>query len=574
MDPSHLNASLEQAERLLNKGLLHDAEAMYREILHKLPGQPRASQGLGLIALHTGNASAAVELLQMAAISLPDDPSINTQLGLAFGAAGDPKSSEACLRQALNLAPSFADGHLNLANLLLESGRINEAAISYKKAVELAPENGSIHYGIGLLEMRRGDNSAATVAFETAVRFAPALFPARVNLANLMLYTGQHAEAVLQLEEAVAYAPNNFDAQLNLCAALQQTNRTKEAVEVARSALSLAPDSPELLLNLSSAETADGHPEDAWRTLDRALGIAADYAPAKLNRAMVRLLLNDMPDAWEDFEARPTRGAIPNPAIAAIKEWQDQTLDGKIILVWAEQGFGDVLQFVRFLPRLKELGAKVIFATTKPLLRLLASFKDIDAYYDLNGSEPFPFVDFHLPLLSIMHRLKISENDVKATKKYITTPRIRSELWQPSGSKSIGLCWQGSPTNPNDHRRSLQPDELFKRLQKADLELVGLQYGTDNTLINNPGGLVTDFTDLAVLIEQLDLVITVDTSVAHLAGAMGKRVWVMLPFAPDWRWMTGRSDTPWYPSMRLFRQARPGDWMSVYKALEDALTEI
>ena len=574
MDPSRLNASLKQAERLLNTASLHDAEAIYREILNEVPGQPKASQGLGLIALHTGNASAAVELLQTAAISLPNDPSINTQLGLAFGAAGDPKSSEFCLRRALELAPNFADGHLNLANLLLESGRITEAATSYKNAIELAPENGSIHYGIGLLEMRRGDQSAAIEAFETAVRFAPALFPARVNLANLMLYAGQHAKAVSHLEEAVAYAPNNFDAQLNLCAALQQTNRTSEAVEVARSALSLVPESPELLLNLSSAETADGHPEDAWRTLDRALGIAPDYAPAKLNRAMVRLLLNDIPGAWEDFETRPSRGAIPTPGIAAIQEWQNQSLEGKVIIVWAEQGFGDVLQFVRFLPRLKELGAKVIFAATQPLQRLLTFFDGIDAYYDLDGSEPLPFIDFHLPLLSIMHRLKISKMDVRASRNYIKTQNTKSELWQPSDSKSIGLCWQGSSTNPNDHRRSLQPDDLFKRLQKFDLELVGLQYGANDTLINNPGGLVSDFTDLALLIKQLDLVITVDTSVAHLAGAMGKPVWVMLPFAPDWRWMTIRSDSPWYPSMRLFRQARPGDWISVYNALEDAITEL
>jgi len=574
VDPSRLKASLEQAERLLNKGSLHDAEAIYRELLSELPGQPKASQGLGLIALHTGNASAAVELLQVAAISLPNDPSITTQLGLAFGAAGDPKSSETCLRKALELAPSFADGHLNLANLFLESGRITEAAKSYKNAIKLAPKNGSIHYGIGLLEMRRGDHPSAIAAFEKAIQFAPALFPARVNLANLMLLNGQHEKAVLQLEAAVAYAPNNFDAQLNLCAALQQTNRTNEAVEVARSALSLAPESPELLLNLSSAETDDGHPEDAWRTLDRALGIAPDYAPAKLNRAMIRLLLSDMPDAWEDFEARPSRGALPNPGIAEIQEWQDDSLDGKSILIWAEQGFGDVLQFVRFLPRLKELGAKVILAATQPLQRLLTPFEGIDKFYALDGSEPLPLVDFHLPLLSIMHRLNISEIDLQTSKNYITGPKITSELWQPTSSKSIGLCWQGSPTNPNDHRRSLQPDELFKFLQKCDFELVGLQYGAGDTRINNPGGCVSDFFDLAALIEQLDLIITVDTSIAHLAGAMGKRVWVMLPFAPDWRWMTERSDTPWYPSMRLFRQVRPGDWISVYTSLEQALTEI
>jgi len=574
VDPSRLNASLEQAERLLNQGALHDAEAIYREILDELPGQPKASQGLGLIALHTGHASAAIELFQMAAIGQPDDAAIHTHLGLAFGAAGDQRSSEACLREALEIAPAFADAHLNLANLLLETGRIDDAALSYGQAVELAPENGAVYYGMAMLEMRRGDQASAIEALKTALRFAPALLPARVNLANLLLHTGQHAEAVSHLEEAVAHAPNNFDAQLNLCAALQQTNRTTEAVEVARSALSLAPESPELLLNLSSAETADGHPEDAWRTLDRALGVAPDYAPAKLNRAMVRLLLGDMPGAWEDFEARPSRGAIPHSGIAALPEWQGQTLDGKSIIVWAEQGFGDALQFVRFLPRLKDLNATVIFAATQPLKGLLASLDGIDAFYDLDGDAAFPSVDFHLPLLSVMHRLEISEKNLSSAENYIVTPTIESELWRPSGRKSMGVCWQGSASNPNDHRRSLQPDDLFERLQKFDWEMIGLQYGADDTLIENPGARVADFAELAVLIDPLDLVLTVDTSVAHLAGAMGKPVWVMLPFAPDWRWMTERSDTPWYPSMRLFRQATPGDWASVYTAVEDAITQL
>ena len=222
MDASRLNASLDQAERLLNQGSLHDAEAIYREVLDESPGQPIASQGLGLIALHTGHASAAVELLQMAAIGQPDDAAIHTHLGLAFGAASDQASSEACLRKAIDLAPSFADAHLNLANLLLETERINDAAQSYERAEQLAPESGPVYYGTAMLEMRRGDHSAAIEALETALRFAPALLPARVNLANLLLHTGQPTEAVAHLEEAVAIAPNNFDAQLNLCAALQQ----------------------------------------------------------------------------------------------------------------------------------------------------------------------------------------------------------------------------------------------------------------------------------------------------------------------------------------------------------------
>jgi tetratricopeptide (TPR) repeat protein len=555
----------------LRQGELQDAEALYREILDDTPGQPNASQGLGLIALHTGHASAAVELLQMASIGLPEDATIHTHLGLAFATACDARSAEACYRKAISLANDFADAHLNLANLLLESERIAEAAIEYDTAKSIAPESGAVHYGTAMLELARGRPSAAITAFKKALTYASDLLPARVNLATLLYRQGNHEEAVSQLEEAVSLAPDSFDARLNLCAMLQQTNRTSDAVEIARGTLALAPESPELLLNLSSAETANGNPEDAWRTLDRALGVAPDYAPAKLNRAMVRLLLGDMPGGWEDFEARPSRGILPHPSIAKIPVWKDEDLSDRSIIVWAEQGYGDVIQFARFLPILKKRGARVFLYVPLALERLFVGIPELVGVLVRDRDESLPIADFQLPILSIMNRLNIGLNDIELPQDFTPQSTRGVELSIDNDKPIIGICWQGSETNPNDHRRSISPATLLDRLASADFQLIGLQFGIPDAPLDNPGEHVRDFAEMASLIQQTDLVISVDTSVAHLAGTLKKPIWTMLSYAPDWRWQTEREDSPWYPTMRLFRQPAPGDWNGVFDQIVAAL---
>jgi len=573
VDQAKLTASLEQADRLLRQGALQDAEALYREILDDTPGQPNASQGLGLIALHTGHASAAVELLQMASIGLPEDATIHTHLGLAFATARDARSAEECYRKAIALANDFADAHLNLANLLVESGRIDEAAIEYEAAVSIAPESGAVHYGMAMLELGRGRPGAAITAFEKALTYAPELLPARVNLATLLYRRGNHEDAVSQLEEAVSFAPDSFDARLNLCAMLQQTNRTSDAVEIARGTLALAPVSPELLLNLSSAETANGQLEDAWRTLDRALGVAPDYAPAKLNRAMVRLLMGDMPGGWEDFEARPSRGILPHPSIAEIPLWKGEDLSGRSIIVWAEQGYGDVIQFSRFLPVLKEHGALVFLHVPPALERLFTGIPALEGVLVRDRDGYLPTADFQLPLLSIMDRLNIGLEDIALTKDFTPQSTQGIELSVNDDKPIVGICWQGSEANPNDHRRSISPAALLDRLAGVDFQFIGLQFGISDAPLDNPGKDVQDFAEMAALIQQTDLVISVDTSVAHLAGALNKPVWTLLSYAPDWRWQTEREDSPWYPTMRLFRQPAPGDWNGVFDQISAALDD-
>ena len=572
MEQKKLQKTLEDAERLLNQGALTDAEILYRGLLEKVPGQPEASQGLGLIALHTGHASAAVELLQMAAIGLPSDARVHSNLGLALATAGDAPSAESCYLRSIEISENFVDAHLNLANLLLETGRIEGAANAYAKATHLSPDNGAVHYGRSMLEVQQGNPRAAIEALNQAIICAPSLLPARINLANLLYNEGEPDQAVRVLEEAIAYAPESFDVRLNLCAFLQQTNRTAEAVTVARDTLTFAPESPELLLNLSSAETADGQPEDAWRTLDRALGIASDYAPAKLNRAMVRLLLEDYPGGWEDFEARPSRGVLPHPELQDIPEWKGEDLTQKTLIVWAEQGYGDTIQFARFLPRLKASGASLVFIVQEALASLYDDFPAVESILIRGKDQKLPRSDFQIPILSLMHRLNIDKKDIENNANYLNYFNVASNQFMDERRPVVGICWQGSEQNPNDYRRTISLIALLEHISEAVVKPIGLQFGTSDAPIENPGAQVSNFGETAALILACDLVISVDTSVAHLAGALGQTIWTLLPYSPDWRWGLEHNTTPWYPTMRLFRQPKPGDWDSVFDAVSSALS--
>ncbi len=572
MDESELELALEKAGADLAAGNLESAEIQYRTVLEENPGQPDAAYGLGIVALQTGYAEEAAELLQTAAIGAPEEPIIQCHLGLAWRTLDDFPKAEASYRKALALKPGHRDSQINLANLYIETDRLEEAEKIVTDYLDAEPNDPAGHYAMGLIHAQRGQGLAAIRAFERAIEYAPDLLPARVNLANLLLLSGDRSGAIDQLETAVAQSPDSFDAKLNLCAALQQADRTTEAVTVAHDALALAPESPELLLNLGAAEMTDGRPEDAWRTLDRALGVAPDYAPAKLNRGMARFLMGDLPGAWSDYESRPSRGVLPHPDIAEIPEWHGEDIAGRSIIVWAEQGYGDVIQFARYLPHLTARGAAVYFDVPPPLAPLFRENVGLAGLIVRDRDETLPTVDFQIPVLSLPHRFETALETIPAEIPYLDCAHAPpADL--PAGLK-VGLCWQGSESNPNDHRRSIDPSLLIDSLEYAGAPpLIGLQYDVADPPIPNPGGAVTDFGGMAALIKEVDLVISVDTGVAHLAGALGKPVWVLLPFAPDWRWMTDRADSPWYPTMRLFRQSRPGDWPGVLDNVRAALKD-
>ncbi len=564
------DALLSEAMRHHTEGELYEAEVLYRRVLESWPDNPDALHGLGLIALQTHNPQPAVELIARAAAAKPSDPAILGHLGLAQLASGRRAEAELSYRNALALDPNHLDSRINLGNLLLQGERFAEAENEFRAALACDPKNPMVRYGLGLIALAQDQTQAAIESFIAALDLAPDLLAARINLANLLLATGRAAEAVEQLREAVRRAPDSFDARLNLGVALQQVDRPAEAVKIAEETLDLAPESPELLLNLGAAHLANGNPEAACEALDRALKIAPDYAPARLNRAMARLISGDFAGGWKDYESRPSRGVLPHPAIAGIPEWTGEDPAGRTILVWAEQGYGDTIQFSRYLPMLAARGARVLFNVPPPLARLFEDFPGIERVIVRDRERELPAADLQIPLLSLPLRFATTLETIPSQTSYLRagpTKRRRRRR------RRVGLCWQGSRTNPNDHRRSIDPDSLVAALEKPGVELVGLQYGIHEAPIDNPGGEVTDFHEMARLIADVDLVVSVDTGVAHLAGALGRPVWTLLPFAPDWRWLLHRDDSPWYPTMRLFRQPAPGDWPAVFDKIAKSLDE-
>jgi len=571
-EAAELEEALANAGELHEAGELEQAETIYRNILERYPDHPGTLHRLGIVALQTQHLDSAIELIEKAIAGNAANPDYHGHLGLARFAKGDFQGAEQCYRSALAFDEGHLDSRINLGNVLLQTGRVDEAEAEYNRALEADPASETAHYGLALAHLGRNDLDAAADALLAALKIAPDFLAARINLSNLLLQKGQADAAVANLREAVRLVPESFDARLNLGVALQQANKPGDAVAVAKETLALSPDSPELLLNLGAAHLANGEPAAACDALDRALAAAPDYAPARLNRAMACLVAGNFEDGWHDYEARPSRGVLPDPGIAELPEWDGGDPAGKRILVWAEQGYGDAIQFARYLPMLAERGATVFFHVPPPLARLFEGLGGIERLLVRDRDTELPDVDAQIPLLSLPYRMATTLETIPAKPAYLTAPT--AEDAEPSGdTRRIGLCWQGSATNPNDLRRSVDPGPLVEALDRPGIELIGLQYGAEGAPLDNPGGMVGDFAGMAALIQGLDLVVTVDTGVAHLAGALGKPVWTLLPFAPDWRWLLDRDDSPWYPSMRLFRQPSPGDWTAAFRDISAALDE-
>jgi tetratricopeptide (TPR) repeat protein len=347
--------------------------------------------------------------------------------------------------------------------------------------------------------------------------------------------------------------------------------------------LALAPHSLETLLNLGYVLGEQGRSQEARRCYDSVLAAFSGCAEARYNRAAHLLLAGDFTAGFADYEARFAAMKAVDQRVYSQPRWDGSPLRGRSILVYGEQGFGDALQFSRYVPLLAEQGARVILEVQRPLVSLLASIKGVERIVPKSATPPF--TDFHIPILSLPHIFGTTLETVPASVPYITPPETSVAAWRKQtgaepGILRVGLAWAGKERPyPN---RSCPPENLAPLLAINGIRFYSLQIGEHDRLplppelavqvIDLTGG-IEDFADTAALIANLDLVITIDTAVAHLAGALGKPVWVLLPRLADWRWLEGRDDSPWYPTMRLFRQQQPGDWPPVMDAVVRALRE-
>ena len=478
--------------------------------------------------------------------TLLDKQPLNAELWFRIGAAlrrgGEIDASLSYLEKASLLAPDTVEIELELANAQQQLRRLREAVATYNRVCAIDPENLSALTNKAIALHEGGHLDDALVALKTAISLAPEDPVILLNLGTALLKKGLLPEALTRFQSATKFAPDYGEAWSNLAVALQAEHRYEESLLAHERALSLAPDSPDI----------------HW------------------NRGITLLLLGNYDEGFREWEFRRSIPALRSRDFPG-EDWNGGEIDGKIILVHAEQGAGDTIQFARFLPILADRGAHVIFSVHRGLATLAETVPGVSQV--IVGDDAPPQYDCQVPLLSLATRLSIDVNTIPASVPYMTPPReTASPLPATNADRRIGLVWAGNPRHPNDHNRSCTFHEIQALFSLPNIEWVNLQVGEQtekaevrSAALTLPEKPLTNFAETTAVIRELDLVISVDTSVAHLAGALGHPVWILLPHAPDWRWMTERSDSPWYPTARLFRQSIPGDWKAVISDVTNAL---
>jgi tetratricopeptide (TPR) repeat protein len=516
--PQQTGSALARAIGLHQQGELAQAAALYFEVLAAEPDNFDALHLLGVYAQQTGDNQAAYDLIT----------------------------------RAVGIDPAAAHAHTNLGIVLQKMERYDDALRSHRKALEIEPDNQTAlnNCGATLLKMRRP--AEAVDCFERALRITPVYVEAMGNLGNAYIDLRRYPEALLCLDRALLLSPHFAAAHFNRGNALQGQNRIAEALAA----------------------------------YGRTLEIEPDHVDAHFNLALCLLLTGDFERGWREYEWRWRKAEVGNGGVKLRPQdlpqplWRGESLAGKTILIYSEQGFGDTIQFCRYASLLAQRGATVILRVQLALVALLSNLDGTAAV--IAEDAPLPAFDFQCPLMGLPLAFGTTLKTMPALQSYL--PPVRDDgAWAVRlGARDkprIGMVWAGNPGHDNDGFRSIPLLSMLTLVSEA-AQFVSLQKElrtVDRLLIESDGRIgqfadaLGDFADTAALISHLDLVITVDTSVAHLAAAMGKPTWILLPYAPDWRWMLGRDDSPWYPTVKLARQPRSGDWESVIAVVRDAI---
>lgn len=491
-----------------------------------------------------------------------------------------------------------ADELLHIGLSHLQSEELYDAEAAMRKVIELKPDEALAYSSLGNVLKRLERFEEAIACHECAVSLLPLSAEARSNLASAYLSWGKIDLAVDEYRVAVGIHPDLAELHYNLGTALQKGEQYEEACTCFRHTLKLNPDHVYAIMNLGTSLKALGRLDEAIDYLRHVTKIAPDFADAHWNLALTLLLSGDYCNGLKEYEWRLK---VPDIPVRKFHQpiWNGSVQPGKTLLIHAEQGMGDVIQFVRYTALVLKRVGRVILDCHEPLLRLLSDINGVDQV--VSTGKTLPMFDLHLPMLSLPGVLGTTLDNIPNDMPYLKADAGLIDKWRAKINTEkyrVGVVWAGNPRHEDDHNRSIKlsafarlltiPEVTFYSLQKEETGVRIMGQGTrdktededtnstaiyDDLNLIDTGPELADFADTAALIDNLDLIISVDTAVAHLAGAMGKPVWLLLPFAPDWRWMLERKDTPWYPTMRIFRQSGPGDWDGVLEDVAMTLKE-
>jgi tetratricopeptide (TPR) repeat protein len=617
-EPAHADAWCFLGVACQSQGKLAEAEAHLARAVEIMPSHPSAGSLLGAVLLMQGKPAEAVASFRWALQHQPDNPEIKSNLGAAYGTLAHAQANQGRLQEAVSSyqnavqwRPGDAQTHYQLGMLVAKQRKFEAAIGHYQSALRIKPDFPEAHNNFGFALQNLGRVQEAASHWREALRLRPDSPEVHNNLANVLQHEGNIEEAISHYEQALQLLPGFAAVHNNLANVLKNEGRLEEAIQHWHKALHLSPDYPEPHYNLGKELQKLGQLDEALDHYEKALRIKPDYADARWNRALLWLVRGEWVRGWPDYEMRWTQPGFTRRSFSQLR-WDGSPLHGRTILLHAEQGLGDTLQFIRYAPLVKERGCNVVFECPPALRPLLSNAQGFDLL--VSQRAPLPPFDVEAPLLSLPGIFQTTVATVPAPVPYLHVDSKLVEQWhsqctvnggrwtarQEKSATShrppstvhcplfrIGIAWQGSPTFRGDRERSIPLAQFAPLADINGIQLVSLQKGPGTEQLvawpgqNAPSTLGSRFdeshgafVDTAAVIMNLDLVITSDTAVAHLAGALGMPVWVALSFVPDWRWLLHLADTQWYPTMRLFRQRRLGHWEEVFQRIAEEVRGI
>jgi len=558
-----------------------EAEAAYGQLLAIDPRNAEALHGMGWLAHQAGNNQIAIQFLERAMESRESDYILHWHIATVCERMGLAGRADAAYARACELKPKERD-LLNRWGVFLASNALGERALEvFKRVVKLDPNFAEGFRNIGLISDQLDRFPEAEAAFRTSVGLEPGSADAWQALGRTIGRAGRVEESIESFRKAIEISPYHFDANFNLAIALRKLRRFENAIAPLERAMTSRPGSAvamkEMIRNLADL----GRHREALPLIDTALAMAPHDADLHGERAFSLLATGKLLDGFREYEWRWKTSRFPqNRRYTHVPQWTGFDIAGKTILLHAEQGYGDAIQFIRYAPLVAQRGARVLLQATTDTLSLLQTAGGISEAVSEAGSPPK--FDVQCPLLSLPLAFGTTLDTIPNASPYLHADPATIEHWKPRleappGVRKIGLVWAGRGRHWRDQERSMPIEMLAPLAPVENVKFFSLQKGNaaadrvHGVEMIHLGADLKTFMDTAAVLAQLDLLITVDTAVAHLAGAMAKPVWNLLGGFTDFRWMLDREDTPWYPTMRLFRQARRGDWENTIERVVQAL---